>query len=150
MNPDTTFGTYEEAVAAVDRLAAAGFPVEHVSIVGHGVEMIEDVKGRFGASRALGAGALTGGLVGLFFGTVFDWWGSLTPETAWLWLALGGAVYGAIVGAVFALVLQTLGSGRHAFSSTRRLNADHYELVFSGGDPAEAMRVLGTPLETYR
>ena len=125
-----TVSSYEDAVAAVDALADAHFPVQHVAIVGRGVRTVEDVTGRFGPARAVASATLAGGLIGLFFGLLFDWWGALTPEVAWAQLAFYGLAYGALAGL------------RREFSSVRTLDADHYDVTLTGGERAEAMRIL--------
>jgi hypothetical protein len=132
---------YDDAVAAVDALADARFPVEHVRIVGSGIRTVEQVTGRFGAANALGVGALNGGLIGLFFGLLFDWWGAVNAEVGWGWLALAGLVYGAVVGAAISLALHGLTRGRD-FASARTLDADRYEVILDGGDPALARQLL--------
>jgi hypothetical protein len=139
--PLLTVSSYGDAVAAVDALADARFPVQHVAIVGRGVRTVEDVTGRYGAGRAVASAAFTGGLIGLFFGLLFDWWGALTPEVAWGWLALWGLAYGAFVGLVVALLFHRAGAWRD-FSSVRTLDADHYDVTLTGGERAEALRIL--------
>jgi hypothetical protein len=140
--PLMTFNSYEDAVRAVDALADAHFPVQHVTIVGRGVRTVEDVTGRFGPIRAIVSAASLGALIGLFFGLLFDWWGAVTPEVDWGWLALLGLAYGAIAGVVVAALMQAAG-GRRDFSSVRTLDADHYELTLTGGGArAEAMGIL--------
>ena len=52
-----SFKTYGGAEGAVDRLAEAGFPVEHAAIVGHDVRFVEQVTGRFGYGEAALRGA---------------------------------------------------------------------------------------------
>ena len=139
--PLVTVSSYEDAVAAVDALAGAHFPVQHVAIVGRGVRTVEDVRGRFGPARAVASAALAGGLIGLFFGLLFDWWGALTPEVAWGQLAFYGLVYGALAGLLVSLLFQRAGL-RRDFSSVRTLDADHYDVTLTGGERAEAMRIL--------
>lgn len=135
--------TYEDAVAAVDALADARFPVERVTIVGRGIKTVEKVTGRFGLARATATGALNGALIGLFFGLLFDWWGALTPSGGWGWLALWGLLYGAVVGALVGVVVHSvLGGGRRDFASARSLIADRYEVLLAGGDRGQAVRVL--------
>jgi hypothetical protein len=133
---------YDRAVAAVDVLADADFPVDHVAIVGHGIRTVEQVTGRWGRARAVGVGALNGALVGLFFGLLFDWWGALTPEIGWGSLALLGLVYGAVAGTVAGLLLRGFAGGGRHFASARALDADRYDVVLTGGDRVEALRVL--------
>jgi hypothetical protein len=116
--PLLTAGSYEAAVAAVDVLADARFPVERVTIVGHGISSVETVTGRYGFARALATGALNGGLIGLFFGLLFDWWGALTPEAAWGWLAVWGLIYGALISVTLH---SAFGGGRRDFASARSL-----------------------------
>ena len=136
-----TVSTYEEAVGAVDALAEADFAVEHIAIVGRGVRTVEDVKGRYGPARAIASTALTGALIGLFFGLLFDWWGALTPAVDWGWLALWGLVYGAFAGLIVGLVFNAAGP-RREFASVRTLDADRYDVTLTGGDRAEALRIL--------
>ena len=139
--PVITVPTYAEAVRAVDALAAEHFPVEHVAIVGRGVRTIEDVTGPGGTGRAVGSAVFAGGLIGLFFGVLFDWWGAVEPAVDWGWLALYGLVYGAFAGLVVALILRAAGS-RHDFASVRTLEAEAYDITLTGGERAEALRVL--------
>jgi hypothetical protein len=139
--PLLTVSTYADAVRAVDALADAHFPVQHVSIVGRGVRTLENVTGRYGPVRAVTSAALAGALIGLFFGLLFDWWGAVTPEVAWGWLALYGLAYGAFAGFIVGLIFQAAGPQRD-FASIRTLDADRYDVVLTGGDRAEALRIL--------
>jgi hypothetical protein len=139
--PLLTVSTYADAVTAVDALADAHFAVEQVAIVGRGVRTVEDVTGRYGPSRALASTTLTGGLIGLLFGILFDWWGAVTSEVDWGWLALEGVVYGALAGLIVGLLFQAAGP-RRDFSSNRTVEADRYEVTLTGGNRAEALRIL--------
>jgi hypothetical protein len=139
--PLMTVSSYADAVAAVDALADARFPVEHVAIVGRGVRTVEDVTGRSGPMREIAGAAATGGVIGLFFGLLFDWWGALTPEVGWGWLALYGLAYGAFAGLVVSLLLQSV-RGRRDFASVRTLDADHYDVTLTGAERAQALRIL--------
>jgi hypothetical protein len=136
---------YDEAVAVIDKLARAQFPVEQASIVGHGVALVEQVTGRSGPARAVATGAVNGGLIGLFFGLLFDWWGALSPQVSQLWLALDGLAYGALLGAAFTMVFFLLTRGRREFASTRSLAAARYDVVVPGPERARALGVLGAP-----
>jgi hypothetical protein len=139
--PLLTVSSYADAVAAVDALADARFPVEHVAIVGRGVRTVENVTGRTGPGGAVAGAAFTGGVIGLFFGLLFDWWGALTPEVGWGWLALYGVAYGAFAGLVVSLLLQSV-RGRRDFASVRTLDADHYDVTLTGAERAQALRIL--------
>jgi hypothetical protein len=140
--PVLTTNSYVSAVAAVDTLAYARFPVERVTIVGHGISTVEKVTGRASYARALGTGALNGALIGLFFGLVFDWWGALTPSTGWGWLALWGLIYGAVLGGLIGLALYGFYGGRREFASAGSLQADRYEVLLAGGNRSDAVRIL--------
>jgi hypothetical protein len=139
--PLLTVSAYGAAVAAVDALADARFPVQHVAIVGRGVRTVENVTGRYGPDRAIASAAFTGGLIGLFFGLLFDWWGALTPEVGWGWLAVYGLAYGAFAGCIVALLFHRVSTSRD-FSSVRTIDADHYDLMLTGAERAEALRIL--------
>jgi hypothetical protein len=138
-----TSSSYGSAVAAVDALADAHFPVERVTIVGRGVRTVEKVTGRSGFGRALAGGALNGGMIGLFYGLLFEWWGALTLSADWEWLALWGLIYGAVIGGVIGLAFHWFADGaRRDFASAQSLEADRYEVVLTGGDREQAVRIL--------
>ena len=139
--PLISVSDYADAVRAVDALADARFPVEHVAIVGQGVRTVEDVTGRNGTFRAVGSTVLAGAVIGLFFGALFDWWGAVTPEVSQGWLAITGLAYGAFGGLVVGLLARGA-SMRREFSSVRTLDADHYDVTLTGGERALALRIL--------
>lgn len=139
--PLLTVRSYEDAERVVDALADARFPIRYVEIVGRGVRTVEDVTGRYGLGQAVAGAILTGALVGLFFGLLFDWWGFVSPESDWGWVALWGLVYGALAGWIVGVLVGWAGNRRH-FTSVRTLQADAYDITLTGGERAEALRVL--------
>src|SRR4051794_41603426 len=76
-NAVASFGSYDEAQAAVDRLSDDGFPVEHIDIVGSDLRLVERVTGRLTKGRdptaGIAGGAVFGRLVGLAVGLVRTW-----------------------------------------------------------------------------
>jgi len=140
-----SYPTYSEAEAAVERLTQTGFPVEHVSIVGRGLQYVEQVTGRMDWGRAALQGAMSGALIGVLIGWlfgVFDWF---TPTVAAGWLALDGLWFGAVVGALFGLVGHALVRGRHEFASVGSITAERYELLVDDDLADEAVRLLSDP-----
>jgi hypothetical protein len=137
-----TFASYGEAERAVDYLSDQKFPVERVAIIGHDVQMIEQVIGRLNWGRAAlhgaGSGAVVGALVGWIFG-LFDW---VQPLVASLALAAYGLIFGAVVGAIFGLIAYALQGGRRDFASMRVMMPSRYEVQVDAEVADEAVRLL--------
>jgi hypothetical protein len=134
-----SYGTYADAQRAVDHLSDAGFPVEHVQIVGHDLSLVERVTGRLTKLGAAGAGAGTGAWFGLFIGLLV---GLFTTGPAWLGLILGGTLIGALWGAVFGFFAHWATRGMRDFSSVRGLVAGRYDLVVDDDYVADARQRL--------
>ncbi|MDQ3609524.1 MAG: glycine zipper family protein [Actinomycetota bacterium] len=135
--PVGSFSTYDEAVAAVDRLAADGFPVERVAIVGRDLRMVEDVTGAATAPQAAGRGAGRGALIGALLGWLLGVVGAVDPLVSGLLLALYGLVIGAALGALAGLAGHLLHLRRHDFSSVGTMRVGRYVVV---ADPEVAER----------
>ncbi|HEV2818922.1 MAG TPA: general stress protein [Solirubrobacteraceae bacterium] len=142
--PIGSFREYDDAVAAVDRLAAEGFPVERVAIVGRDLRMVEDVTGATtapqSALRGAGSGALIGALLGWLLGVV----GAVDPLVAGLLLGLYGLLIGGALGALAGLVVHLLNLSRHDFSSVGTMHIGRYEVV-ADADVAEPASALLAP-----
>lgn len=135
----TSFHSHDAAQHAVDVLARHNFPVEHVTIVGTGLKLQEQVLGRWTLGRALLAGAGTGGWIGLLIGLVFS---IVTP---WVWWSIGsGIVLGVLLGAVWAIIVYVM--RRQAFASAPAVVADRYDLLVDAEFAAEARRILQAAL----
>lgn len=132
------FTDYPQAQRLVDELSDAGFPVEHVRIVGTGIHSVEQVTGRLTKGRAALAGAATGAWMGLFIGLIF---GLFAIATGWLSVLLGSVVFGAFWGALFGFVAHWATRGRRDFASVRSLQAEHYAVQVDGGYVAEAAQL---------
>jgi hypothetical protein len=132
-----TFGTYQEAQAAVDKLAESeGFPLAGAAIVGNDMKSVERVTGRLSWGRAAGAGAASGLWLGLLFGlvtTIFTPAGS-NPGAGYL---IGAVLLGAAFGIVFGLISYAVSRNRRDFSSVMQVVASTYSLVV---DPQIANR----------
>lgn len=121
-----TFNRYPDAQQAVDFLSDEGFPVQHVSIVGEGLRIVEDVTGRKGYVQAAIGGATSGAIVGALVGLTF---GLIMPFVSAVMLGLYWLVLGAIAGVLVGLVSHALTRGRRDFASAGRVEATSYHVV---------------------
>lgn len=145
-----TYASYPEAERAVDRLADERFPVEHLTIVGHGLRSRERVVGRTTWGNAIGGGAMQGALVGALFALIFSLF-TIDPFIAFGWLLLGGLFYGALAGALVGLLFHAFRNRDRDFISSRGLEAERYELVVDDERLAdEATRLLDARAATTR
>jgi hypothetical protein len=133
--------TYEEAQAIVDLLADSGFPVEHVTIVGRDLQIVERVTGHLNGWKATLAGAASGLTLGALFGAIF---GLLftTDGTSFLGIVLYWMAAGAVFGATFGLISYLLMGGRRNFASVSGMTATRYEILVGEALADEALSAL--------
>lgn len=124
------YGTYEEAQGAVDRLSDAGFPVQHVRIVGHDIHSVEQVTARITKGRAAVLGAGAGAWFGLLVGLLFS---IFAVGTGVLVTVLGSLATGALWGAVFGFAAHWATGGRRDFTSVSGLVAKRYTVEVDAG-----------------
>ncbi|MDQ4144214.1 MAG: glycine zipper family protein [Actinomycetota bacterium] len=134
-----TFNRYSDAQRAVDFLSDERFPVQHVSIVGEDLRIVEDVTGRKGYRQAASGGAASGAIVGALIGLTF---GLILPVVSAVSLGLYWLVVGAIAGALVGLVSQALTRGRRDFASIGRVEASSYHIVVDGSVADKARSLL--------
>jgi len=135
-----SYASYEGARNAVDRLADEDFPLDRVSILGHGLNFVEQVTGRRGWVSAALSGAATGAGIGALFGFVAGLFNWVEPLVSAFALAFYGLILGALLGLVFGLVSKAAGG---SYSSVGGMQADRYDLVVDHEVAESARRVLG-------
>ncbi|SDQ41588.1 general stress protein [Quadrisphaera sp. DSM 44207] len=133
------FSDYAAAQQLVDRLSDAGFPVEHVRIVGTGIHSVEQVTGRLTVGRAALAGAASGAWFGLLIGLLFA---IFTIGLGWLFVVLWSVLLGAVFGAVFGAIAHAASGGRRDFASVKALQAETYSVQVDAAHADEAARIL--------
>lgn len=135
-----TYDTYAEAQRAVDFLSDEEFPVEHVSILGSDLRMVENVTGRLTRGRAAAAGAASGAWFGLFVGLLLV---LFAPEDqGFLGLVLAGVAYGVVFGAVFGFAGHALSGGKRDFVSRSKIVSSRYEVLCAWAQADRAREVL--------
>jgi len=132
---------YASAQRAVDYLSDNEFPVEHATIVGTDLRLVERVLGRLTTGRAALAGAASGAWFGLLIGLLF----AIFTTSAWWSVVLAGVLIGAVWGAVFGAIAHALTGGRRDFTSRSFLDAGQYA-VNVDAEHAEPARQLLTRL----
>jgi hypothetical protein len=137
-----TYSSYRDAERAVDQLSDRKFPVERVAIVGRDLEFVEQVTGRMNWAKAALSGMLTGAIVGFLVGWLFGLFDWFDPIVSAFWLAIDGLWFGALIGALFGLILHALQRGRRDFSSIAAMRANRYELLVDEQFADEAKRLL--------
>ena len=135
-----SYDTYIEAQRAVDFLSDEAFPVQHVSIVGSDLKMVENVLGRLTRGRAAAAGAASGAWFGLFVGVLLAVFAA--EGTNALGLIASALVYGAAMGAIFGFVGHTMTRGKRDFTSKNKIVASSYELRCTWAQADAAREVL--------
>ncbi|SDC36602.1 hypothetical protein SAMN05216410_1732 [Sanguibacter gelidistatuariae] len=132
------YSTYLEAQKAVEALSAAGFPVQHVTIVGTDLKMVERVTGRLTYSRVAAAGVASGAWFGLFVGLLLSLFGG-TGTALPLFVAIG---IGAGFGLLFSVLSYSLTRGKRDFTSASQIVAMSYALLCDSDRAGEAGRIL--------
>ncbi|CAN5572257.1 membrane protein [soil metagenome] len=134
-----SYPTYAEAQRAVDGLSDREFAVQHVTIVGSDLRLVERVTGRLTYGRVALAGAASGAWFGLLFGLLF----TLLSEDPASGLLLGALLIGAGGGALFGIVAYAATGGRRDFSSRSALAAGRYDVMVRAEHADEAERLIG-------
>jgi hypothetical protein len=135
-----TYDTYVEAQRAVDFLSDEQFPVQHVSIVGSDLRMVENVLGRLTRGRAALAGAASGAWFGLFVGVLLSLFAS--KNTNGFGLVVAALLYGAVFGAIFGFVGHALSGGKRDFTSRSKIVASSYDIHCTWAEADKAREVL--------
>ena len=136
-----SYTQYLEAQRAVDYLSDQKFAVEHTSIVGEGLKIVEQVTGRLDWTRALSLGMTQGAFTGIFIGLILNFLGFGGENRNFLSLMIDGLLLGVIFGAFWGLLTYAMSGGRRDFTSVGGMRADHYNVMV---DPelAEQARTL--------
>jgi hypothetical protein len=133
------YNSYLEAQRAVDFLSDEHFAVQHVTIVGTDLRMVERVTGRLTYGRVALAGAASGAWFGLFVGLLL----SLFAEgTSSFGAVLPALLIGAGFGVLFGVISYALTGGRRDFTSTSQIVASQYGVLCADEHAAEATEVL--------
>lgn len=134
-----SYGDYRQAQRAVDYLSDQKFPVEHITIVGSGLKLIETVTGRLTWGRA----ALAGATAGLWFGLLIGLFVAIfSTGTSTLALLLWGALWGVTAGLIFSLGMYALSGGTRDFISHQELRADSYDVTVDARHAESARTAL--------
>lgn len=138
--PVGSYPTYAQAQRAVDYLADERFPVEHVTIVGSDLQMVERVTGRLSYGRAAAAGAGSGAWFGLFVGVLLAVFAADGMST--IVLLLSGVGYGAVFGVIFGIIGYALTGGRRDFTSRSQIVAGRYDILCEHQHAEQARNLL--------
>ncbi len=138
-----TYDAYEEALAVVDRLSRAEFPVKQVSIVGSDLRTVERVTGKMTYGRAALAGAASGAWFGLFLGLLLF----IFSPTDNSFLYVGAAILiGAGFGMLFGIVSYSFNRRRRDFTSIHQVIAAKYEVMIDPTLTVKAQEILARPV----
>jgi hypothetical protein len=122
--PVGSYPNYSDAQRAVDYLSDQKFAVQHVTIVGSDLRLVERVTGRLTQGRAIAAGAGSGAWFGLFVGVLM----SLLPPPNVL-LIIPGVLIGALFGLIFGWVGYRATGGSRDFTSRTQVVASKYDVL---------------------
>jgi len=134
--PIARYETYLEAQRAVDYLSDNHFPVQSVTIVGTGLQMVERVTGRLTYPRVALAGALSGAWFGLFVGLLLSLFGGTDAAL------LAAPLFGAAFGMLFGVISYALTGGRRDFTSTSQIVAGEYAVLCLAEQAGAARQLL--------
>ena len=120
-----TYDNYTDAQRLVDYLSDNKFPVEHSSIVGTDLRLVEKVIGRLTTGRAAVAGLASGAWFGLFIGLLLG----IFTSSNWFAVILVTLAIGAAWGAIFGAIAHAATGGRRDFTSRSQLQASQYAVT---------------------
>lgn len=133
------YDSYLEAQKAVDYLSDEKFAVQHVTIVGTDLRMVERVTGRLTYGRVALAGALSGAWFGFFVGLLLTLFAGGEASVLVVALALGAGF-----GLMFSVLSYAFTGGRRDFTSQSQIVASTYAILCATEQAGEARRMLAS------
>ena len=134
-----SYGTYLEAQRAVDHLADSQFPVQHVTIVGTDLQMVERVLRRLSYPSVALGGFASGAWFGLFVGLIFTLFSSNATS-----LFIPAILFGGAFGLLFSVITYSFSRGRRDFTSTSQIVATSYSVLCASEHAAKARQLLAS------
>jgi hypothetical protein len=134
--PIARYETYLEAQRAVDYLSDNAFPVQFVTIVGTGLQMVERVTGRLTYARVAVAGAGSGLYFGFFFGLLLTLFGGASNAL------VAGPLFGLAFGVLYGVIWYAFTRGRRDFTSTSQIVAGEYAVLCLAEHAGAALQML--------
>jgi hypothetical protein len=135
------YDTYAAAQRAVDYLADNEFPVQHLTIVGKELRLVERVVGRMTTARAAQLGAMGGAAWGLFIGAMIMLF-AIDGDTVPVLLPVASALFGAALGAITGALGHSATGGQRDFSSSTSVVPTSYEILCQHQHAEEARNQL--------
>lgn len=132
------FEDYAGAQKAVDHLSDKAFTVQHLTIVGEDLRMVERVTGRLTWGRVGVAGLAGGAWFGLFVGLALSLFGGVDSGGS----VLAAIAMGAGFGAMFSLISYSFSRGKRDFTSSSQIVAARYVVLCQPEHAGEARRML--------
>ncbi|WGW10546.1 hypothetical protein LWF01_10390 [Saxibacter everestensis] len=133
-----SYENYLDAQRVVSYLADEDFTVEHVSIVGIDLKLVESVTGKMSYAKAAASGAASGAWFGLLIGLLLSLFGG---DSQGMNVILAGLLFGAGFGIFFGVIAFSLTRRSRDFTSTSQVMASSYQVVCAT-DAAQQARSL--------
>ena len=133
-----SFSGYLEAQAAVDLLSDKAFPVQHVTIVGNDLMMVERVTGRLTYGRVAMAGVAAGAWFGLFVGILLYLFASDAQGPG----VFAAIAIGAGFGGLFSIISYSFTGGKRDFTSSSQIVASVYTVLCAAEHAGPARTLL--------
>lgn len=139
--PVGNYDTYKQAQRAVDYLADNDFPVEHITIVGRELRLVERVVGRLTTAKAARLGAMGGAAWGLFIGVMIMLFAS-ADQGVTVVIPIVAVMFGAALGATTGGLGHSATGGHRDFSSNTSVVPTSYEILCQHQHAEEARNQL--------
>ncbi|MFS0706376.1 general stress protein, partial [Cellulomonas sp. 179-A 9B4 NHS] len=136
--PVASYQTYLEAQKAVDALAEKSFPVQHVTIVGTDLRMVERVIRRLSYPSAALGGFASGAWFGLFVGLLLTLFSP--PNSASV--LLPAILFGGAFGLLFSVITYAMTRNRRDFASASQIVATSYAVLCHAEHAHKARAIL--------
>lgn len=137
--PDGTevasYGSYDEALAALDVLASNDFEVEQVSVVGTDLYSVERIIGRVTWARAVSSAVMNGALWGAMIGIVL----SINQGNTMVWVG-ACMLAGALMTACLSTALFFMRRRKRDFYSQSHVIAGRYAVIISKSAGSDRIR----------
>ncbi|MDR0482547.1 MAG: hypothetical protein LBH13_05235 [Cellulomonadaceae bacterium] len=135
------YDTYLEAQQAVDYLSDQKFAVDHLTIVGTDLRMVERVTGRLTYGRVALAGAMSGMWFGLFVGLLLSLFGGTGVYGGIMFVSI---LLGGGMGLLMGVLTHAMNRGRRDFASQSQIVATQYAVWCQRDVAGQAQRILAS------